>query len=85
MTGTASIREKFNTLAACVIIPTYNNAATLAGVIESVKAYTDHIIVVNDGSTDDTGRIAQQYPQYSNDEIAVVDVEVIELVPPSHK
>jgi len=63
MTGAASIREKFNTLAACVIIPTYNNAATLAGVIESVSAYTDHIIVVNDGSTDDTAQIAHQYSQ----------------------
>ena len=38
----------------CVIIPTFNNAATLAGVIRDVAALTRNIIVVNDGSTDDT-------------------------------
>lgn len=62
MTGSASTRDKFTTLGACVIIPTYNNATTLAGVIEDVALYTDHIIVVNDGSTDTTAAIVQQYP-----------------------
>lgn len=41
----------------CVIIPTYNNAATLASVIRDVLSYTPHIIVVNDGSTDNTNEI----------------------------
>lgn len=41
----------------CVLIPTYNNAGTLQQVIESVWAYTHHIIVVNDGSTDQTAGI----------------------------
>ena len=54
MTGSVSLREKVDVLKACVIIPTYNNAATLAGVIEDVAQYSDHIIVVNDGSTDNT-------------------------------
>lgn len=47
---------------ACVIIPTYNNAATLAAVIEDVAQYSSHIIVVNDGSTDNTVDIVKQYP-----------------------
>lgn len=38
----------------CVIIPTYNNAATIRQVINDVKQYTQNIIVVNDGCTDDT-------------------------------
>lgn len=38
----------------CVIIPTYNNAGTVAGVIDGVLRYCRHVIVVNDGSTDDT-------------------------------
>lgn len=62
MTGSVPTRDKFDALRACVIIPTYNNAATLAGVIEDVSLYNGHIIVVNDGSTDDTENIAKKYP-----------------------
>ena len=32
----------------CVVIPTYNNAATLSGVVQAVAEYTPNIIVVND-------------------------------------
>ncbi len=38
----------------CVIIPTYNNATTVRQVIEEVEHYQSDIIVVNDGSTDNT-------------------------------
>ena len=61
MTGSVSLREKVDFLKVCVIIPTYNNAATLAAVIEDVALYCDHIIVVNDGSTDNTVEIVKQY------------------------
>lgn len=62
MTGSVSPKEKFDSLRACVIIPTYNNAATLAGVIKDVSGYSNHIIVVNDGSTDNTAAIVQSFP-----------------------
>ena len=65
MTGSVSPKEKFDSLRACVIIPTYNNAATLAGVIEDVSRYSDHIIVVNDGSTDNTPEIIRAFPAYN--------------------
>jgi len=61
MAGSDSTREKVDVLKACVIIPTYNNAATLAGVIEEVARYSEHIIVVNDGSSDNTLDIVQHY------------------------
>src|SRR5689334_9510894 len=51
------IRDLFKLRKVCVLVPTYNNAQTLASVIESIRAYTDQIIVVNDGSTDDTANI----------------------------
>lgn len=41
----------------CTIIPTYNNAATLAQVVESVRNYCSDVIVVNDGSTDATANV----------------------------
>lgn len=47
-----------------VIVPVYNGAAYLATAIESVLAQTHppaEIIVVNDGSTDDSAAIAQSY------------------------
>lgn len=51
----------FSHLGVCVIIPTYNNAATIAQVIADTLGYTDNIIVVNDGSTDDTERIIRGF------------------------
>lgn len=47
----------------CVLIPTYNNAKTLARVIDGVLRYTSHIIVVNDGATDATPDILTRYPE----------------------
>lgn len=52
--------EKHN---ACVLIPTYNNAQVLAEVITGVLQYTDRIVVVNDGSTDNTAEILKSFPQ----------------------
>jgi glycosyltransferase involved in cell wall biosynthesis len=52
--------RKYN---ACVLIPTYNNAGTLAEVLHSVLEYTSRVLVVNDGSTDNTSGILQTIPQ----------------------
>ena len=47
-------------LKCCVIIPTYNNDATLKSVIADVSQYIGDVIVVNDGSTDTTDEILSQ-------------------------
>ena len=62
MSNLESIRAKFEAFRVCVLIPTYNNAATLSSVIDDVAAYTSHIIVVNDGSSDNTNEIIQAFP-----------------------
>jgi glycosyltransferase involved in cell wall biosynthesis len=50
-------------LKCCVLIPTYNNAGTLARVLDEVLAMTQNIIVVNDGATDGTAEILKAYPE----------------------
>lgn len=62
-------------IAACVIVPTYNNDATLRRVLDGLKSLTAHIIVVNDGSTDSTASILTQYP----------DIRTIQLLENSGK
>ncbi|MEO7394887.1 MAG: glycosyltransferase family 2 protein, partial [Chitinophagaceae bacterium] len=62
MTGNMTTSEQFEKLAVCVIIPTYNNEASLATVISDVSSYNSQIIVVNDGSTDDTISIISLFP-----------------------
>ncbi|MBX3257218.1 MAG: DUF2062 domain-containing protein [Chitinophagaceae bacterium] len=62
MSGKDIQDEIFNKEGICVIVPTYNNAATLGLVITDVERYTRHIIVVNDGSTDDTDQVMQAFP-----------------------
>ena len=59
----AGIRALFKKNKVGVLLPTYNNAQTLGGVLSSVLEYTDQVIVVNDGSTDTTLEILKQFPQ----------------------
>jgi glycosyltransferase involved in cell wall biosynthesis len=66
MTQAEIWRKKFEELQTCVIIPTYNNAKTLAGVLEDVARFTDNIIVVNDGSTDETQTILAGFPELNS-------------------
>jgi len=44
----------------CALIPAYNAASTLGQVIQGVKKHVETVIVVDDGSVDDTMRVAQQ-------------------------
>ncbi len=55
------VSERINELKVCVIVPTYNNHRTLKRVLDSILQYTPNVIVVNDGSTDTTTQILQNY------------------------
>jgi glycosyltransferase involved in cell wall biosynthesis len=56
-------KSLFRSLKCCVLVPTYNNEKTLAQVLTDVLQYSDDVCVVNDGSTDSTIEILQQFPQ----------------------
>lgn len=57
-----STQQRFKNLKCCVLLPTYNNAQTIAGVLKDVSGYTDDICVVNDGSTDNTLDVLSNFP-----------------------
>ena len=50
---------KLSDAKACVLVATYNNCKTLARVLEGALEFSNgnDIIVINDGSTDDTRKI----------------------------
>ena len=54
--------QNFKTQGCCVIIPTYNNERTLERIIRETLEFTDQVIVVNDGSTDETLLILEKFP-----------------------
>ncbi len=56
-----TLSNTFIRLECCVIIPTYNNQNTLARVIDGVLEYTNDILLINDGSTDNTPQILSNY------------------------
>lgn len=45
-----------------VVVPAYNEAARLAATLESLLTVATSVVVVDDGSPDDTARVAAQYP-----------------------
>lgn len=55
--------ERLERLKCCVVIPTFNNQDTLKNVLDGVLKFTSGLIVVNDGSTDSTSRILEDFPQ----------------------
>ncbi len=59
----SQIAQRFNQHKICVLIPTYNNAKTLSKIIEDVLKYTRNVIVLNDGSTDDTSNILSSFTE----------------------
>lgn len=63
MSDKAVYKQQFKKLKCCVLLPTYNNSATIAQVVTDVLQYTDDVCVVNDGSTDNTLGILAQFPQ----------------------
>ena len=63
MATIASVSDTTYPLNFCVIIPTFNNDKTLKRVLDAVLEHTCDVIIVNDGSTDQTEQILQDYAQ----------------------
>lgn len=46
-----------------VVVPAHNEAELIGGVLETMPEFVDHLIVVDDASTDDTAAIAGEHPR----------------------
>ena len=56
-----ALQKRMEALHLCVVVPTYNNRKTIAGVVGDILKYTSNVIVVNDGSTDNTAEILKDF------------------------
>ncbi len=63
MESTTTIAERLKQLKCCVVLATYNNEMTLPRILNGVLAFTEEIILVNDGSSDVTPELLVNYPQ----------------------
>lgn len=57
---TMTYKEKMKDLKCVIIIPTYNNSGTILKVIADVRRYASDVIVVDDGSTDNTSKLLKE-------------------------
>ncbi len=64
------IPAKMAELRCCVMIATYNNDHALSEVLQNTLLYCRDVIVVNDGSTDNTSAILNAFPQVKRIDIA---------------
>lgn len=55
--------EKINTRY-WVIIPAYNESKYIGRVLKKIKSYTNNIVIIDDGSVDDTANIAARYTEH---------------------
>ena len=51
--------RKFQRMVVTVIIPALNEEISIGSMVIKAKKYADHVIVVDDGSTDDTAEVAR--------------------------
>lgn len=54
-------RKYFKESRTCVLVPTYNNVGTIIQVLERIVPFAQDIIVVNDGSTDQTPVLLESF------------------------
>ncbi len=54
-------KQRFKEKKCCVLIPTYNNATNITNVIREALEYCDDIYVINDGSTDETLSLIEEF------------------------
>jgi len=57
----SGLQQRMEALRLCIVIPTYNNQKTLLAVLNNILQHTLPVIVINDGSTDHTVELLEQF------------------------
>lgn len=55
------VDSRLRAVRCCIVVPTYNNAPFLPDFLEELTALTSNVVVVNDGSTDETASLLGPY------------------------
>jgi glycosyltransferase involved in cell wall biosynthesis len=66
-------KTKTDLLKIAILIPSYNEGKRIAGVIKKCCDFDQDIIVVNDGSTDNTSEILKEFESQNNKKITVIN------------
>lgn len=56
-----------------VLVPAYNEESQIGGVLEGVPEWVDHVVVVNDASTDATAEVVRAHQQ-RDDRVVLIDL-----------
>jgi len=56
----------------CVVVPAYNEEKLICRVIETMPAFVDYIIIVDDKSTDNMAAVVRGYAEKSNGRIVLI-------------
>ncbi len=59
-----------------VVVPCHNEQLLIRRVIETMPAYVDKIVIVNDKSTDNTAVVVREYVEKEPDRVVLIDLEV---------
>jgi glycosyltransferase involved in cell wall biosynthesis len=57
----ADLDSRLRAAHCCIVVPTYNNAPFLPNFLKELSGVTHRVVIVNDGSTDDTAEILNQF------------------------
>ena len=59
-----------------VVVPCHNEQLLIRRVIETMPAFVDKIVIVNDKSTDNTAAVVSEYVEKEPDRVVLIDLEI---------
>lgn len=56
-----------------VVIPAYNEETQITRVINNMPSFIDHMVIINDYSSDNTSEVVRSHPEYSSGKITLLE------------
>jgi glycosyltransferase involved in cell wall biosynthesis len=70
---TDGTKAKFDFMKIAILIPSYNEGNRICGVVKNCYNYNLDIIIINDGSTDNTSEALKEFGAQKNDKVIIID------------